>query len=87
MSTHTIDEPKRQDVRRLMNSALMRVAATAALSVLFALIDCAVPSDHGQGLASAAVNDVSSAVAQAAAATPGDSLDQRVGADAHARRN
>lgn len=87
MITHSIDEPKRQDARRLMNSALLRMAATAALSVLFALIDCAVPSDHAQGLASAAVNEASAAVAQAAAAAPGDSLDQRVGADAHARRN
>jgi hypothetical protein len=88
MSTHTIDEAARQqDARRLMNSALLRMAATAALSVVFALIHCAAPSDHGQGLAASAINDTSAALTQAAAATPAHSFDHRIGADAHARRN
>ena len=87
MSTHTIDESARQGARRLMNSALLRMAATAALSVVFALIHCAAPSDQGQGLAASAVNDTSSAVTQAAAAAPALSFDHRVGTDAHARRN
>jgi hypothetical protein len=87
MSTHSIDKMAGQGSRRLMNGALLRVAATAALSVLFALIDCAVPSDQGQSLALPTVIGTSSALAQAAAATPADSLDQRVGADSQAGRN
>jgi hypothetical protein len=86
MSTHTIDEAARQDARHLMKSALLRMAATAALSVFFALIHLAAPSDHGQGLAAPAVNDAPSAVTRQAAA-PADSFDHRAGADAHARRN
>jgi hypothetical protein len=57
MSTHTIDEAARQDARRLMNSAVLRMGATLALSVLFALIHLAAPSDRGQGLASPAVDE------------------------------
>ena len=87
MSTHTIDQAARQDARRLMNGALLRMAATAALSVLFALIHCAEPVDQGQGLAAPALDATPPAAAQAATATPADSLDHRVGADTHARRN
>ena len=87
MSTHTFDQAARQDARRLMNGALLRMATTAALSVLFALIHCAEPVDQGQGLAAPALDATPSAQAQAATATPADSLDHRVGADAHARRN
>ena len=87
MSTHTVGETAGQGARRLLNSALLRVAATAAMSVLFALIDCAVPSDQGQGFAMPTVLGTSSAVAQAAAGTTADSLDHRVGADAQAGRN
>ena len=86
MSTHAFDEAARRDARRLMKSALLRMAATAALSVLFALIHLAAPTDHGQGLASQAVNDRPAAVTRQAAA-PEESLDHRVGADTHARRN
>lgn len=87
MSTHTIDVAARQEARRLMNSAVLRMAATAALSVVFALIHCAAPSDDGRGLAASAVNDTPTAMTQAAAAAPAESFDHRVGADAHARRN
>ena len=52
MSTHTVGETAGQGSRRLMNSALLRVAASRRSSrVLFALIDCAVPSDQGQSFA------------------------------------
>ena len=84
MSTHTIDEAARQDARHLMNRAMLRMAATVALSVLFALIHFAAPSDHGQGLASSAASDTPSAATQQAAA---GSLDHRVGTDAHPRQN
>jgi hypothetical protein len=86
MSTYTIDNA-RQDARRLMNAALLRMATTAALSVLFALIHCVEPVHHGQGLTSPAVDATAPAMAQAAAATPADSLDQRAGADVHPRRH
>ena len=88
MSTHTIDQATRPDARHLMNVALLRMAATAALSVLFALIHCAAPADLGQGLVAPAVNDTPSSEAHAAATnTPADSLDHRVGAGAHTRQN
>jgi len=75
MSTHTIGNAARQDARRLMNSALLRMAATVALSVLFALVNCIAPADQGQGLASPAGNGPLPAVAQAAVAAHVDSLD------------
>ena len=89
MSTHTINGPTRQDARRLMNSALLRMACTVALSVLFALIHCVAPADDSQGLAAPAVNDTAPSAAHAGAtlSAASDSFDHRVGADAHARRN
>ena len=72
MNTHTIDSAATQDARRLMNRALLRAGATAALSVLFALIHCAMPVDGGPGLASPAAADTFTTVTQAAAAMPAD---------------
>jgi|GEM_PF-4916956 len=87
MSTYRIDEAARQDARQLMNTALLRMLGTAALSVLFALINCATAVDSGPSLASPMVGDTPPAVSQASAAAPADSFDHSVGADAHTRRN
>lgn len=80
MNTRTIDDATRANTSRPLNSALLRVASTAALSVLFALIHCVAPADHGQGLAAPAV-------AQVSATASADSVDHPVGAGAHTRRN
>ena len=87
MSTQRIDAAARQDARLLMNTALLRMLGTAALSVVFALIHCATAVDGGPNLASPQVSDTPPAVSQASATAPADSFDQRVSADAHARRN
>jgi hypothetical protein len=83
MSTHTIDESARQDARRLMNSALLRMAGVAVSSIVFALIHCAAPVDDGVPI----VLPAPPAPPVAHAATPGDSLDHGVSGQADARRN
>ena len=83
MGTHTIDESARQDARRLMNSALWRMAGVAVSSIVFALIHWAAPLDDGVPV----VLPAPPATPVAHAATPGDSLDHGVGGQADARRN
>jgi len=51
MSTHTTHEANHQDDRRLMNSALLRMASVAVMSILFALIQCVAPVDGGLPIA------------------------------------
>jgi hypothetical protein len=85
MSTRTIDKATRQNTSHLMTRAILRVASIAALSVLFALINCVAPGD--QGLAAPALDARPPAVAQASTTAAADSNDHRVGAGTHTRRN
>ena len=87
MSTQLIDPAARQDARQLLNAALLRMLGTAALSVVFALIDCATAVDSGPSVVSPMVSDTPPAVSQTSATAPADSFDHRVDADAHPRRN
>jgi hypothetical protein len=87
MSTQLIDPAARQDARQLLNAALLRMLGTVALSVVFALIDCATAVDSGPNVVSTIVSDTPPAVSQTSATAPADSFDHRVDADAHARRN
>lgn len=86
MSIHTFDAAARQDTRRPMNSAVLRVLGVAALSMLFALIDCVGQAGpHWQFPAALAGGAVSSIEARVVADTPADSFDRR--ADPPTRRN
>ena len=86
MSLHTFDETARQDVRRLMNSPLLRVLSVAALSVVFALINC-VGQAGSESQFSALASGAAPAGMQATAAAPADPFDSRAGTDAPVRRN
>jgi len=87
MSTQLIDPAARQDARQLLNGALLRMLGTAALSVVFALIDCATAVDSGPSVVSPMVSDTSPAMSQTSATAPADSFDHHVDADADPRRN
>lgn len=83
MSTHTIDPAARQGARHLMNTALLRIAGVAALSIVFALIDCVGSVMDPLLVTPPAASEVPM-VAHAPAAVPADS---GVGGEAHTRRN
>lgn len=84
MSIHTLDEAARQDARRLMNSALLRVLGVAALSVVFALIECVGQAGSQSPFSAPLASD---AVRAQAAAAPADPFDSAAGAEARMRRN
>jgi len=86
MSTHTIDQAALRGPRRLLNRATLRVAGVAVLSVVFALIHCIAPIEESPWLTPLAATDAR-AVAHAPTTAPADSLDHRIGDQAHTRRN
>ena len=86
MSTHTIDPAARQGARHVMNTALLRIAGVAALSIVFALVDC-VGSVIDPLLVTPPASSDAPTVAHAPAAATADSLDHRVGGEAPTRRN
>ena len=85
MSIHTLDAATRQDTRRLVNSALLRVLCVAAFSVVFALIDCAAQVDAPSFLTASTASNAAPSEAQAVA--PANSFDHHIGTDAQLRRN
>lgn len=79
MSTHTTHEADRQDDRRLMKSALLRMVSVAVMSILFALIHCVAPLDGGLPIAPKGEQHVGAGQDRRALADP---LDHRIGAEA-----
>jgi len=89
MSTHTIDQAARRNARRLMNTAVLRMACVAGLSIVFALIHCTAPIDDGQGLTLPSTIDIP-ALAQAShavAAPAAAALDHPLVSETVARPN